>query len=126
MVAAETGQLSPARAAAVAYANQWALNHNPDYEGFPSQDCTNFISQCLRAAVSRMRATEAFHFCITTNRGGGITTTTTTFPMTSRGRGPVPQNYMTICCALIRNRAPRAEPRSRRERLMRPQPVSIR
>jgi hypothetical protein len=34
--------------AAAAYARRWALSYNPDYTQF-SNDCTNFISQCLRA-----------------------------------------------------------------------------
>ncbi|WP_227996965.1 amidase domain-containing protein [Nocardia australiensis] len=41
--------LSPARAAAVEYANQWALGRNPDYADLGEADCTNFVSQCLRA-----------------------------------------------------------------------------
>jgi|GEM_PF-3559185 len=47
----KTGQpLSPARTAAVAYANQWALGRNPDYDNHGDADCTNFVSQCLHAA----------------------------------------------------------------------------
>jgi hypothetical protein len=34
--------------AAAAYARRWALSYNPDYTQFPN-DCTNFISQALRA-----------------------------------------------------------------------------
>lgn len=34
--------------AAAAYARKWALSYNPDYTQF-SNDCTNFISQCLKA-----------------------------------------------------------------------------
>ncbi|WP_433661031.1 amidase domain-containing protein [Nocardia sp. CA-128927] len=41
--------LSPERAAAVEYANRWALGRNPDYENLGDADCTNFVSQCLRA-----------------------------------------------------------------------------
>jgi len=36
------------RAAAVAYANQWWNSANPAYPYF-EVDCTNFVSQCLRA-----------------------------------------------------------------------------
>ncbi|MBF6245200.1 amidase domain-containing protein [Nocardia elegans] len=43
------GGLSPERAAAVAYANQWALGRNPEYDNHGDADCTNFVSQCLRA-----------------------------------------------------------------------------
>lgn len=41
--------LSPERAAAIEYANRWALSRNPDYEDLGDADCTNFVSQCLRA-----------------------------------------------------------------------------
>ncbi|MEU0505121.1 amidase domain-containing protein [Nocardia sp. NPDC005998] len=41
--------LSPARAAAVEYADRWALGRNPAYEDLGDADCTNFVSQCLRA-----------------------------------------------------------------------------
>ena len=37
------------RSAAVQYALQYALNPNPDYVYYENDDCTNFISQCLRA-----------------------------------------------------------------------------
>ncbi|MEU3014994.1 amidase domain-containing protein [Nocardia asteroides] len=32
------------------YANQWALGRNPDYTDYGEADCTNFVSQALRAA----------------------------------------------------------------------------
>lgn len=37
--------------AAVAYAQKYALNYNPEYRDFTDQggDCTNFVSQCLHA-----------------------------------------------------------------------------
>lgn len=38
------------RHAAVVYAKQWALGHNPQYPYFANNgDCTNFVSQALRA-----------------------------------------------------------------------------
>lgn len=39
------------REAAVAYAREWALDRNPAYKDYDpwGGDCTNFISQCLRA-----------------------------------------------------------------------------
>lgn len=38
------------RHAAVVYAKQWALGHNPQYPYFSNNgDCTNFVSQALRA-----------------------------------------------------------------------------
>lgn len=39
------------RRAAVRYAERWWDSHNPDYQHF-EEDCTNFISQCLRAGGS--------------------------------------------------------------------------
>ncbi|MFD3506086.1 amidase domain-containing protein [Nocardia sp. NPDC058666] len=41
--------LSPERQAAVDYANEWAMGRNPDYPDFGDSDCTNFVSQALRA-----------------------------------------------------------------------------
>ena len=37
------------RAAAVNYALQWATTYNPVYESDSSPNCTNYVSQCLRA-----------------------------------------------------------------------------
>lgn len=39
------------REKAVAYARKWALDHNPAYANyeFYGGDCTNYVSQCLRA-----------------------------------------------------------------------------
>jgi len=39
------------REAAVAYAKRWALGRNPEYKDYENWggDCTNFISQCIRA-----------------------------------------------------------------------------
>ncbi|WP_275890910.1 amidase domain-containing protein [Romboutsia hominis] len=39
------------REKAVAYARKWALDHNPTYANYElyGGDCTNYISQCLRA-----------------------------------------------------------------------------
>lgn len=41
------------RAAAVAYANHWWNSANPAYPYF-NVDCTNFVSQCLRAGGAPM------------------------------------------------------------------------
>jgi len=48
------------RAAAVRYAEQWALRRNPAYGDFThlGGDCTNFISQCLYAGSGVMNGTE--------------------------------------------------------------------
>lgn len=47
------------RAAAVAYARQWALARNPAYYDFEKigGDCTNFASQCLYAGARVMNYT---------------------------------------------------------------------
>lgn len=50
------------RAAAVAYAHQWAFSRNPAYFAYDhvGGDCTNFISQCLRAGGFAMDDTPVF------------------------------------------------------------------
>lgn len=50
------------RAAAVAYAERWALSRNPEYYDFDGLggDCTNFVSQCLYAGCSVMNYTPQF------------------------------------------------------------------
>ena len=47
------------RAAAVAYAERWALSRNPAYYDFDSLggDCTNFVSQCIYAGCGVMNYT---------------------------------------------------------------------
>ncbi|ANO02083.1 MULTISPECIES: amidase domain-containing protein [Mycobacteroides] len=40
--------LSEARRRAIEYADKWADGNNPDYKVYP-EDCTNFVSQALRA-----------------------------------------------------------------------------
>ena len=47
------------RAKAVAYAHQWAYSRNPAYYDFSAigGDCTNFVSQCLRAGGAPMNYT---------------------------------------------------------------------
>lgn len=48
------------RAAAVAYAREWALGRNPAYYDFEhiGGDCTNFVSQCLYAGARVMNFTK--------------------------------------------------------------------
>ena len=41
------------RAAAVRYADEWALKDNPEYWSSPDSDCANFVSQCLAAGGLR-------------------------------------------------------------------------
>jgi hypothetical protein len=47
------------RAAAVAYARQWAMERNPVYATFDhlGGDCTNFVSQCVYAGCGVMNFT---------------------------------------------------------------------
>ncbi len=35
-------------AGAARYAKKWAESHNPKYRNLGGEDCTNFVSQCLR------------------------------------------------------------------------------
>ena len=48
------------RAAALRYAEQWALRRNPDFFDFEELggDCTNFASQCLYAGSRVMNFSE--------------------------------------------------------------------
>ena len=86
-------QLRYDRAAAVQYAERWALGRNPRYQSFDGLggDCTNFVSQCLFAGCGVMNYTpdtgwyyislgdrapawtgvEALHRFLTSNRGVG-------------------------------------------------------
>ncbi len=50
------------RAAAVAYAHQWAYRRNPAYYDYEEigGDCTNFASQCLYAGTGVMNYTPTF------------------------------------------------------------------
>ena len=41
------------RAAAVAYADEWALGNNPSFWSSPDSDCANFVSQCVAAGGLR-------------------------------------------------------------------------
>ncbi|MEG0756189.1 MAG: amidase domain-containing protein [Oscillospiraceae bacterium] len=47
------------RAAAIAYAHEWAFGRNPDYYNYDDigGDCTNFSSQCLFAGTGVMNFT---------------------------------------------------------------------
>lgn len=42
------------REKAVAYANRWWDSYNPAFVSFPTDDCTNYISQCLLAGGAPM------------------------------------------------------------------------
>lgn len=50
------------REKAVAYAHKWAYGRNPAYSDFSDMggDCTNFVSQCLRAGGAPMNYTPTF------------------------------------------------------------------
>jgi hypothetical protein len=45
------------RQAAVTYASRWWNRYNPQFRSFPSDDCTNYISQCLWAGGLPMEDT---------------------------------------------------------------------
>jgi hypothetical protein len=42
------------REAAVNYANKWWNDYNPEYPKFEVNDCTNYVSQCMRAGGAPM------------------------------------------------------------------------
>ena len=42
------------RLAAVRYADKWWNSYNPAYPKFEVDDCTNYVSQCLRAGGAPM------------------------------------------------------------------------
>lgn len=50
----ESERFSYDRRAAVQYAERWWNSYNPDYRKF-DVDCTNYVSQCLRAGGAPMR-----------------------------------------------------------------------
>lgn len=45
------------RAKVVTYAEKWWNGYNPAYRKIPDNDCTNFVSQCLRAGGAPMTFT---------------------------------------------------------------------
>lgn len=65
------------REAAVAYAHRWAMGRNPAYLDFHGigGDCTNFISQCLKAGGSPQNYTKdtGWYYISASNRAAAWT-----------------------------------------------------
>ncbi len=65
------------RAAAVSYAHQWAFARNPAYLNFQGigGDCTNFVSQCLKAGGAPQNYTRdiGWYYTSATNRAAAWT-----------------------------------------------------
>jgi len=82
------------RAAAVAYAHQWAFGRNPRYGDFTEMggDCSNFISQCLLAggAVMNTDRDTGWYYHSMGARAAGWSGVPFLFKFltTNRGRGP--------------------------------------
>lgn len=82
------------RAAAVAYANEWAYSRNPDYFDFSDLggNCTNFASQCLFAGSGVMNYTPIYgwYYISLNNRAPAWTGVEELyrFLTTNRGAGP--------------------------------------
>ena len=82
------------RAAAVAYAHEWAFRRNPQYGDFSEMggDCSNFISQCLFAggAVMNTARDTGWYYHSMGDRAAGWSGVPYLFQFltTNRGRGP--------------------------------------
>lgn len=82
------------RAAAVAYARQWAYGRNPMFYDFSEigGDCTNFASQCIYAGSGVMNYTPTYgwYYISTNNRSPSWTGVDELyrFLTTNRGAGP--------------------------------------
>lgn len=83
---------------AVAYAHRWAYGRNPLYADFSKMggDCTNFISQCIRAGGASMNYTEntGWYYTSLRNRSPSWTGVQPLyrFLTTNRGKGPYARN----------------------------------
>lgn len=82
------------RAAAVAYAEKWALGRNPAYYDFQNigGDCTNFVSQCLYAGAGVMNFTPdtGWYYRSVNDRAAAWTSVKYLFQFltTNQGAGP--------------------------------------
>ena len=82
------------RAAAVAYAHEWAFKRNPDYADFEDLggDCSNFISQALLAGGAVMNETKDtgwyYHSLRSRSAGWSGVPYLFRFLTENRGRGP--------------------------------------
>lgn len=85
------------RAAAVAYARQWAMGRNPAYFNFTGigGDCTNFASQCVYAGAGQMnwKPVLGWYYASSYNRSPSWTGVAYfyNFMVNNRGLGPFMQ-----------------------------------
>lgn len=91
---ARFGEIPYDRAAAVAYANEWAYRRNPLFYDFSEigGDCTNFASQCVYAGCEIMNFTPIYgwYYINLNNRAPAWTSVTYfhRFLTTNQGAGP--------------------------------------
>ena len=92
------------RAAAIAYAERWALSRNPKYYSFNEigGDCTNFVSQCLYAGCGVMNyaVPNGWFYIDLNNRSASWTSVQYFYEFLLSNRGPGPfarlSNYNEI------------------------------
>lgn len=94
------------RAAAVAYAKEWAYRRNPRYFDFSDigGDCTNFASQCIYAGAGVMNYTPTFgwFYISTNNRTPSWTGVNELYRFLVNNRGAGPQGRV-VPLSVIQN-----------------------
>ena len=87
------------RAAAVAYANEWAYRRNPEYFDFSDLggNCTNFASQCLYAGSGVMNYTPIYgwYYVSLNNRAPAWTGVDELYRFLTTNRGAGPRGRVT-------------------------------
>ena len=87
------------RAAAVAYANEWAYRRNPEYFDFSELggNCTNFASQCLYAGSGVMNYTPIYgwYYISLNNRAPAWTGVDELYRFLTTNRGSGPRGRVT-------------------------------
>ncbi len=87
------------RAAAVAYANEWAYRRNPEYFDFSDLggNCTNFASQCLYAGSGVMNYTPIYgwYYISLNNRAPAWTGVDELYRFLTTNRGAGPRGRVT-------------------------------
>ncbi len=87
------------RAAAVAYAREWAYRRNPRYYDFSDLggDCTNFASQCLYAGSGIMNYTPTYgwYYISLNDRAPAWTGVNELYRFLTTNRGPGPRAIVT-------------------------------
>lgn len=85
------------RAAAIKYANDYALSRNPAYYNFDyiGGDCTNFISQCIYAGCKVMNYTPVtgWYYSSLNNRAPAWTGVEFLYNFLTRNKGPGPYGH---------------------------------